>query len=159
MKKPQCDDGGAQSRWNQAPHLPGGRLTNWRTIPSKVFSHCSESSGPHNWLPNLRFSLFTYYSKFYFYIFLNTKHVFYWADFVSISCLSYLCTWLVYRDCRHLKVTICSVGRFPSHTPGPLSCKHRTAPRPGSADPDLHMPSPLKRENAGDAQMALIILE
>ena len=138
--------------------LPGGRLTNWRTITPKVFSHCCESSSPHSWLPNLRFPLVTYYSKFYFYIFLNIKNVFYWSYFFPISCLPYLCTWLVYRDCRHLKVTICSVGRLPSHTRGTLSYKHCTAPRPGSADSDLHMPSPLKRENVGDTHLQIAVL-
>jgi len=34
-------------------YLPGGQLTNWRTIIPKKFLHCCEGSRPHIRLPSL----------------------------------------------------------------------------------------------------------
>ena len=46
--------GGVQPQSNQITHLPGGRLTNWRTIKTNNFSHCYEGSRPYTRFPSLR---------------------------------------------------------------------------------------------------------
>ena len=55
QRRRSCSEmvGGAKSRQNQIPYLPGGWFTDRRTIIPKKFSHCCEGSKPHVRLPSL----------------------------------------------------------------------------------------------------------